>query len=112
MNDEEALERLERIRAEILDLQEVRDQATAVVELDQSRNGRLSRVDSLQRQALAQHGRALAEARLRSIDAAIARCRAGTYGLCIDCEEEIGAGRLEVDPAAALCIACAESRDG
>ncbi|MDZ7668881.1 MAG: TraR/DksA C4-type zinc finger protein [Gammaproteobacteria bacterium] len=108
---DKALQRLEQLRAEILELHEVRGEASAVVKLDQSSTGRLSRVDSLQRQAMAQHGQRQALARLRSIDAAVRRCHDGTYGLCIDCDEPIDERRLEVDPAAALCIDCASQRE-
>jgi hypothetical protein len=42
----ERLEQLRKLRADILDLRDIRDSNAAVVELDQSRTGRLSRVDS------------------------------------------------------------------
>jgi DnaK suppressor protein len=35
------------------------------------------------------------------------RLEAGTYGTCLRCGKEIGAGRLEALPAATRCIACA-----
>ncbi len=37
------------------------------------------------------------------IDAALARMDAGTYGVCIDCEEEIAPERLEALPYAIRC---------
>ena len=36
----------------------------------------------------------------------------GEYGYCICCEEEIAEGRLQVDPGALTCIACARAADG
>lgn len=39
------------------------------------------------------------------------RCEDGTYGLCLDCDEAIDQRRLDADPAAALCIACASERE-
>jgi DnaK suppressor protein len=102
------LEQLRKLKADILDLREVRDQGAGVVELDQSRTGRLSRVDSLQRQAIAQHGQRLAEEHLRKIEAAIRRCLEGRYGRCLACDEPIAEARLDVDPAAVHCIECAE----
>lgn len=106
-----ALERLRQLRAEILELHDVRGEASAVVKLDQSTTGRLSRVDSLQRQAMAQHGQRQAQLRLRHIEAAMRRCGDGTYGLCLDCDEAIDQRRLQADPAASLCIACASARE-
>ncbi len=41
---------------------------------------------------------------------ALDRIADGTYGECVRCGAEIGAGRLEARPEAALCIGCA-SRD-
>ncbi len=38
---------------------------------------------------------------------AAARMDEGEYGACVTCGEDIAAKRLELDPAAAVCIACA-----
>lgn len=77
------------------------------VELDQSRVGRLSRMDALQQQAMAQATSRRAEIELQRIEQALARLRSGEYGYCAKCEEEIAAARLQVDPATLLCIDCA-----
>lgn len=45
--------------------------------------------------------------RLDELDAALDRVGAGTYGRCEICGREIGEARLEVLPAARLCIDCA-----
>jgi DnaK suppressor protein len=50
-----------------------------------------------------------AESRLRSIDEALARVENGTYGICVDCGDEIGLERLKVLPFAVRCVDC-ESR--
>ncbi len=49
--------------------------------------------------------------KLRKIDAAIDRVNEGSYGHCDECEEEIGAKRLENQPWADLCIQHAEDRE-
>lgn len=41
------------------------------------------------------------------IRAALARLRAGTYGVCASCGDEISAERLEVLPETPLCRHCA-----
>jgi DnaK suppressor protein len=48
----------------------------------------------------------LAQARshLSQIDAAINRIENGTYGVCVDCGDEIPYGRLEVLPHASRCV--------
>lgn len=49
--------------------------------------------------------------KLRKIDAALDRIQEGTYGHCDECEEEIGAKRLENQPWADLCIHHAEEKE-
>ena len=43
---------------------------------------------------------------LSEIDAALVRIKDGTYGICTECGERIGASRLEAQPTALHCIAC------
>jgi DnaK suppressor protein len=83
--------------------------AAATVELDQTRQGRLSRMDALQQQAMAAATHQRSAAELARIDAALARIDAGDYGDCLHCEEEIAPARLRIDPAATLCIQCASN---
>lgn len=44
---------------------------------------------------------------LRRIDAALARLRDGTYGLCQKCGDPISEARLDLLPAAPFCKVCA-----
>ena len=41
---------------------------------------------------------------MAEIDEALQRMEEGSYGLCEECETEIGAKRLEIFPTARLCI--------
>ena len=77
------------------------------VELDQQSVGRLSRMDAMQRQAMAQAQERARSAELARLDQAMRRLEDGEYGWCVTCGEEIAAARLEVDPAAAVCVECA-----
>ena len=45
------------------------------------------------------------------ISEALERMKAGTYGLCVECEEEVQQKRLEAVPWARHCIACQEKQD-
>lgn len=77
-------------------------------ELDQARIGRLSRMDALQSQAIAQGAnRRLAE-ELREVEAALERIANGQYGVCESCGREIMMLRLEVCPTSPNCLACAK----
>jgi DnaK suppressor protein len=49
--------------------------------------------------------------RLREVQAALSRIDAGTFGVCIDCEEDISAKRLAAVPWASYCIVCQETAD-
>jgi len=49
--------------------------------------------------------------RLREIRAALGRIDRGSFGICLNCEEEIGAKRLAAVPWTALCIACQEAAE-
>lgn len=48
---------------------------------------------------------------VRDIEAALARIKAGEYGACIDCGEDIGFKRLQAYPTAKRCIRCQEQRE-
>lgn len=43
---------------------------------------------------------------LRAIEEAIHRIDQGAYGICMDCENEIAAARLEAVPWTRVCIDC------
>jgi len=87
------------------------DEATKAVELDQSRVGRLSRMDAMQGQAMSRELKRRRELELQKIASALIRIDDGDYGFCLACGEEISNGRLEFDPAAPLCLGCASSRE-
>lgn len=102
-----ARERLTELKAELEALSQGAAGDRKPVELDQQSVGRLSRQDSLQVQAMAHAAEARRAGELRRIAAALVRLEAGEYGWCVECGEEIGDRRLEVDPAAARCRDCA-----
>ena len=81
------------------------------VELDQSRVGRVSRMDALQNQAMAQESDRRWHAERRRIDAALERMDQGEYGDCLRCGQRIASERLRVDPAATLCLGCANAAE-
>ena len=49
--------------------------------------------------------------RLREIRAALERIVDGSFGICLNCEEEIAAKRLAALPWTALCIVCQEAAE-
>lgn len=107
INTDEARKRLQELKRDLLALSESGDEDRKPVELDQQSVGRLSRLDSMQVQAMAKAADARRAMEIRRIDAAINRWEAGEYGWCVECGEAIAPKRLESDPAAPRCSACA-----
>jgi DnaK suppressor protein len=95
-------------RAELGQLLEQGEEATAPVELDPHQVGRDSRLEAQQQQAIAQDTERRRRLELLRIDAALERLEQGEYGLCLACGTPIAEARLKLDPAVALCIACAD----
>ncbi len=48
---------------------------------------------------------------LREVREALSRIQLGRYGICLNCEEEIGLRRLKAVPWTPLCLACQEQDD-
>lgn len=94
-------------RAELQSLSQASAGSRRPVELDQSRVGRLSRMDAMQDQAMAQETARRRELELQRIDAALKRIDGDDYGYCLTCGEEIAEKRLRLDPATPVCIGCA-----
>ncbi|MGB5559015.1 MAG: TraR/DksA C4-type zinc finger protein [Paracoccaceae bacterium] len=84
--------------------------ARAVVELDQQAVGRLSRMDALQNQAMAEAQSRRRQSERQRIEAALKRLDTGEFGYCLECGEEIAPDRLALDPALALCAECMRGR--
>ncbi len=99
--------KLLELREEIESVAATRDESSQIVELDQARVGRLSRMDAMQAQAMSQASGRRQEMMLQKIAAALERIDNENYGLCLACDEIIDRNRLEFDPTAALCIECA-----
>jgi len=96
-------------RQVLLKILESSESGVATVELDQTRVGRLSRMDALQAQAMSQEAMRRRQIDLANIAAALGRIDSGDYGFCMECGNEIPYGRLKIDPAGALCVDCARA---
>jgi len=104
-------DKLLKLRAELQAIAESGDESAAVVELDQTKVGRLSRMDALQAQAMAKASGERRVQMLRRIEAALKRIDDDEYGYCKECDEPINPKRLEFDPTATLCIDCASKAE-
>ncbi len=88
-----------------LEEQNARDRAP--VELDQTRVGRLSRMDALQGQAMAEAQGERRRLECLRIESALSRMADGIYGECLRCGDDIASARLQADPATPVCVLCA-----
>lgn len=77
------------------------------VTLQQDSVGRLSRMDAMQQQAMAQAEERRRAAERNRIKGALARLDEDEWGWCATCGEEIAEGRLRNDPSLATCVTCA-----
>ena len=102
-------DRLIARRRELRDLVDSSAESRKPVELDQTRVGRLSRMDALQNQAMSLEAERRRKAELQRIEASLKRIEAGDYGYCVSCGEQIALRRLELDPTLPTCVDCAGS---
>lgn len=103
---------LEKQLIELRAFAEISKRDAETVELDQSKVGRLSRMDALQQQAMhaEQNRRRLNQ--IKQITVALVRIEQDDYGCCQDCGEEINPQRLQIAPATEYCTQCADKHQG
>ena len=107
---EELRDFLEASKVELQRVLGLSRESGAPVALDSS-IGRLTRVDALQQQSMAQAAIRASELRLGQVIAALDRMERKTYGDCLRCGEPIAVARLRVRPEATLCIRCQDARE-
>ena len=85
------------------------NKADETVELDQSRVGRLSRIDAMQAQQMALEMTRRKQLQLTKINGALTRIEQGTFGHCFVCGTDIDIRRLQLDPTITRCVSCQSS---
>ena len=112
MAEELTEEQREELRQVLLALREelqrtlvVTAEHASVVELDQAAVGRLSRMDAIQQQHMADAQKRRNELRLQQIAVALAD-EQDEYGWCKKCGEPIGFKRLKARPESPCCVSC------
>ena len=71
--------------------------------------GRLTRLEAMGEQHV--NNKILDESKIRltRLKNALLRIDKAMFGICIECEEEIGIGRMTVRPESVRCVACANN---
>lgn len=98
---------LRRLEAQLKELeQEVKaiHSRGVPVQLDQQAVGRVSRIDAIQQQQMAQANEIQVSHQILRIRQIL--LDPDEYGFCRECGESIGIGRLTIHPIAELCIQC------
>ena len=91
-------------------LSESRD-ALKPVALDQTLQGRVSRIDAIQQRGVAVSAHKHTSTTLQKVASALKRFETQEFGYCRKCEEPIGYRRLKAQPESALCLSCQSSMD-
>ena len=107
LDEEEVRKNLHALKVELESLSDQAADNRKPLALDQQSVGRLSRMDSLQIQAMDIAQEQVRRKQIIRINAALERLDTGDYGYCVTCDEHISAKRLALDPATPLCIKCA-----
>ena len=84
--------------------------ATAPVAPDEA-IGRITRMDAIQMQQMAQANLRTARRRLTQITTAMKRAAADCYGECVECGDDIGYPRLKARPETPFCLDCQSRRE-
>lgn len=103
--------RLKTLQGELSEQAALGRTGADTVELDQTKVGRLSRMDAMQQQNMAKSTQRSTLERLRRVNAALAKIESGDFGYCDDCGEVIDSKRLEVQPEAPCCFACQSKQE-
>ena len=100
--------RLISLRAELQNPEESSKEATKPVDMDQAASGRLSRMEVMQAQLIAEEPARRRQRQLGKVEGALRRIEAGDYGNCFICGDELDSRRLSADPTTTRCVKCME----
>ena len=99
------------LKSQLLGQEQADKDANKPVELDQTRVGRLTRMDAMQAQQMLQEVSRRRQVKLQGIDGALRRIESGDFGDCFVCGNVIDPRRLAIDPTSTRCIGCVDSRE-
>ncbi len=103
--------RIATLEAELIESIDAGAERAKPVELDQTVQGRVSRMDAMQQQAMAVAALNRARTRLTELRRARLRLNDEDYGDCQTCGEPIAEARLMANPAQTRCVACAAAAE-
>ena len=104
-------QKLSSSKNELTQLLKLSESSSEIVELDQSKVGRLSRMDAMQQQQMASAGKRAQQLQLSQIIRALQKIESDEYGYCIDCDDVIAFARLQIRPESEGCIICQQAQE-
>ena len=105
---EDLRQQLIKRQKELEDLSTSSQSIRSAVQLDQSRMGRLSRMDALQVQAMEEAIEGKRKEEQIRISYALERIEEDEIGECFKCGEGIPLPRLRFDPSLTTCVVCTD----
>ena len=105
---EQFKQRLLDLRSELQESERAYKESGDSIELDQTRVGRLSRMDAMQVHQMAKETSRRRQHQLLKIEGALRRIDSDEYGDCFVCGKEIDVRRLSANPTSTRCMGCVE----
>ena len=102
----------ELINSQLVDLKQqliLVEESSKTVELDQTMMGRVSRIDAIQQQKIAQAGLERDKLHCLQLTKALKLIGSEDYGYCFECDNEIGFSRLSIKPESIYCVSCQQN---
>lgn len=100
---------IEGVLEELQDSDSYLREATLPIEPDIA-IGRLTRMEAIGEKSVNEAMHANVKKRIERLNNALDRIEKGSYGICIRCQKDIPAGRLEAVPESLICVPCAERK--
>lgn len=95
-----------KLESELEEFLGLSSESSKAVELDQTRQGRVSRGDAMQQQAMVSAAHQRDQKHLIAVRKALKRIDSDDFGFCLECGEDINQERLEIAPETELCLDC------
>ncbi len=111
MTQDEARTALLKRQEELAEEDRISTESREPVTLQQDSVGRLSRMDAMQQQAMAQAQERRRAGERTRIASALQRLDEDEWGYCATCGEDIAEARLRYDPSVPTCVKCAGGAD-
>jgi len=90
---------------------ELSAESSKVVQLDQTMMGRVSRIDAIQQQKIAQASLERDKTHFSKLSRALQNIDSEDFGYCMECDENICFSRLMIKPESICCVSCQQKKE-